>query len=248
VAVQRGDVDPGRIRDRVHAGSGATLGLIAVGLAFLAIFGWFEFRSAAPLVNMHTFMRRPVLTTNISTLLIGSAIISTFVLVPMLAQLPESSGVDFGLSATQSVLLLVPGGLLSLALAPVVGRVGEQMGSKLPFFVGCVVTAGALTGMAFAHGSVGLVILWACFVSAGVGAVFAAVPNLVVNAVDAHETGEATGVNTIMRNIGSAIGSQLAATMLAGHLVASGLPGDLGFELAFIVGAGGAFVAACACC
>ena len=46
-------------------------------------------RTPQPLVNMQTFARRPVLTTNISTLLIGSAMIGTFVLVPQLAQLPD---------------------------------------------------------------------------------------------------------------------------------------------------------------
>jgi predicted MFS family arabinose efflux permease len=90
---------------------------------------------------------------------------------------------------------------------------------------------------------VGLVIFWACLVSAGVGAVFAAIPNLVVSAVEPHETGEATGVNTIMRNVGAAIGSQLAGTVIATHMLASGLPENRGFELAFLIGAVGAVVA-----
>ena len=37
----------------------------------LVLFGLFEYRTTEPLVNMRTFTRRPVLTTNISTLLIG---------------------------------------------------------------------------------------------------------------------------------------------------------------------------------
>ncbi|WP_053227725.1 MFS transporter [Solirubrobacter soli] len=225
-------------------GSAQTLGLIAGGVIVLILFGLFERRQTAPLVNMQTFVRRPVLTTNISTLLIGSAMISTFVLVPQLAQLPEGGEIGFGLTATQAGLLLVPGGIVSLLLAPVVGRVGERIGSKPPFFAGCVVTAVALFGMALAHDTVPLVIFWACLVSAGVGAVFAAIPNLVVSSVDPHETGEATGVNTIMRNVGAAIGSQLAGTMIAAHVLASGLPQDLGFQLAFLIGAAGAVVAA----
>jgi MFS family permease len=193
---------------------------------------------------MTTFVRRPVLTTNIATLLIGSAMISTFVLVPQLAQLPEGGEIGFGLSATQAGLLLVPGSVLSLLLAPFIGRIGERYGSKPPFLAGCAVVAIALLGMALAHGSVLLVILWACLVSAGVGAVFAAIPTLIVNAVEARETGEATGVNTIMRNVGSAVGAQLAGTMIATHVLAGGLPANSGFVLAFLIGAIGAFVAA----
>jgi MFS family permease len=62
--------------------SDRTLALLVVGLLVLVGFVFFERRTPAPLINMQTLARRPVLTTNISTLLIGSAMISTFVLVP----------------------------------------------------------------------------------------------------------------------------------------------------------------------
>ena len=225
-------------------GAAPTLGLILGGLALLVVFGLFERRTAQPLVNIKTFTRRPVLTTNISTMLIGSAMISTFVLVPQLAQLPEGGGVGFGLSATEAGLLLVPGSILSLLFAPLVGKAGERFGSKPPFFVGVVVVAIALTGMTFAHGSVALLVLWSCIMFAGVGAAFACIPSLIIAAVNPTETGEATGVNTIMRNIGSAVGAQVAGTMVATHVLASGLPADQGFTIAFAIGAIGAVVAA----
>ena len=221
--------------------SAPTLGLIAVGLVVLVLFGLFEHRTPQPLVNMRTFVRRPVLTTNVSTVLIGSAMISTFMLVPLLAQAGGETG--FGLSATEAGLLLAPGGLLSLLIAPIVGRIGERSGSKTPFFAGCLVTATALLGMAIAHDSVGLVILWSCITSAGVGAAFAAIPNLIVGAVDEHQTGEATGVNTVMRNIGSAVGAQVAGTIIATHVLASGLTANTGFTIAFLVSAIGAVIA-----
>jgi EmrB/QacA subfamily drug resistance transporter len=224
--------------------SAATLGLIAAGLAILVVFGAFERRTREPLINMRTFARRPVLTTNISTVLIGSAMISTFVLVPQLAQLPAGGEVGFGLSATEAGLLLAPGSLVSLLIAPLVGRVGERVGSKPPFLAGCLVTAVALLGLAVAHDSVGMVIIWCSVMSAGVGAAFASIPNLIVVAVDAHETGEATGTNTVMRNVGSAVGAQIAGSLIATHVLATGLPDNAGFEIAFLVGAIGAAVAA----
>jgi MFS family permease len=225
-------------------GSAQTLGLIAAGLLVLVLFGAFERRTPQPLINLKTFARRPVLTTNVSTVLIGSAMISTFVLVPQLAQLPAVGGAGFGLSATEAGLLLAPGGLLSLLIAPVVGRVGERRGSKSPFFVGCLLTAGALLGMALAHDSVGLVILWSAITSAGVGIAFAAIPNLIVVAVDERETGEATGVNTVMRNIGSSLGAQVAGTIIATHVLGNGLPDNAGFKIAFLISAAGAVIAA----
>jgi EmrB/QacA subfamily drug resistance transporter len=225
-------------------GSFDTIGLIVAGLAVLGLFGWFEKRSSAPLINMTTFVRKPVLTTNVATLLIGVGMISTFVLVPQLAQLPKGGDVGFGLSATEAGLLLVPGGLLSMLIAPAVGRAGTRYGSKPPFLVGCLIAAAALLGMGVAHGSVALVVIWACIVSGGIGIVFASVPNLVVSVVSASETGEATGVNTIMRNVGAAIGAQAAGTVIASHVLGNGLPANSGFTLAFLIGAGGALVAA----
>ncbi len=224
--------------------SSKTAALMLVGFNGLALFGFLQRRKREPLVNMTTFVRRPVLTTNIATLLIGSAMISTFVLVPQLGELPKGGEIGFGLSAAGAGLLLAPGGLASLLVAPLVGRIGERSGSKAPLFAGCLVVAGALLGLALAHDSVGLVILWSCLVSVGSGSAFAAIPNLIVTAVSDRETGEATGVNTIMRNIGSAVGAQVGGSLIAAHVLASGLPENAGFEIAFLISAGGAIVAA----
>ena len=126
----------------------------------------------------------------------------------------------------------------------IVGRIGERSGSKTPFLAGCLLAAGALLGMALAHDSVALVILWSAVTSVGVGAAFAAIPNLIVGAVDAHQTGEATGANTVVRNIGSAVGAQVAGTIIATHVLATGLPANAGFTIAFLVSAIGAVIAA----
>jgi EmrB/QacA subfamily drug resistance transporter len=227
-------------------GSAETIGLIGGGLVILWIFGRFESRIAQPLMNIGTFVRRPVLTTNISTVLVGSGMVSTFVLIPQLAQLPAGDDGGLGLTTTEAGLLLLPGSLLSLLIAPIVGRVGERYGSKPACVAGCLVAAAALFGLTLAHHSVAVIVLWACVMSAGLGCAFASFPNLIIGAVDEHETGEATGANTVMRNIGLAIGAQLAGTILASHVLVGGLPADEGFTLAFLIGAIGAVAAAVA--
>jgi MFS family permease len=98
--------------------------------------------------------------------------------------------------------------------------------------------------MTLAHDSVALVILWSSVMFAGVGAAFASIPNLIVAAVGAHETGEATGTNAVVRNIGSAVGAQIAGTVIAGHVLANGLPTNEGFTIAFLIGTAGAVIAA----
>jgi MFS family permease len=223
--------------------SDRTLGLIAAGLAVLAGFVAFERRHPAPLINMRTLSRPPVLITNLSTVLVGFGLFGTFILIPQIAELPKGGDVGLGLNATQAGLLMAPGGLMMLVAAPLVGRVGERFGSKLPLAVGAVIAAAGLAGMGAWHDSAGLIVLWGAVMNTGVGCAFAALPNLVISAVDAHETGEATGVNTIARNVGASLGGQVAASIVASHVLAGGAPANLGFETAFLVSAGVALLA-----
>jgi hypothetical protein len=49
----------------------------------------------------------------------------------------------------------------------------------------------------------------------------------------------ATGMNTIMRTIGGALGSQIIASILTANVIAgSGLPAERAFTIAFWMGAG----------
>src|SRR3954454_22244939 len=218
--------------------SDRTIGLIAAGLAVLAGFVAFERRHPAPLINVRTLSRPPVLITILATVLVGLGLFGTFILIPQIAELPTGGDVGLGLDATQAGLLMAPGGLMMLVAAPLVGRISERVGSKLPLAVGAVIAAAGLAGMGAWHDSAGLIVLWGAVMNTGVGCAFAALPNLVISAVEAHETGEATGVNTIARNVGASLGGQVAASIVAGHVGAGGVLANEGFELAFLMSAG----------
>jgi 4-hydroxybenzoate polyprenyltransferase len=106
------------------------------------------------------------------------------------------------------------------------------------------VSAGLL-GLGIDHGSQFGVIAWSFVMSTGVGLAFAAMANLIVEAVPPAQTGEATGINTLTRSVGASIGSQVSAAILAGSaLGASPLPTDDGFTAGFLVSAGVAALAA----
>jgi sugar phosphate permease len=81
--------------------------------------------------------------------------------------------------------------------------------------------------------------------STGIGLSFAAMANLIVEAVPPAQTGEATGFNALTRSVGASVGSQVTAAILAGSAVAgSPLASDSGFTAAFLVCAAGSAVAA----
>jgi MFS family permease len=66
---------------------------------------------------------------------------------------------------------------------------------------------------------------------------------LIVDAVPQSQTGVASGMNTIMRSIGGALGAQVAASIVGAHVGAAGFPTEGGFVAAFIVSAGALLLA-----
>jgi hypothetical protein len=75
----------------------------------------------------------------------------------------------------------------------------------------------------------------------------AAMPNIIVGSVPPEMTGQSTGVNALIRSVGSSLGSQIVATLLAASATnALPIPTDSAFTQAFWLGAGAALVAAIA--
>jgi MFS family permease len=88
-------------------------------------------------------------------------------------------------------------------------------------------------------------IAWNIVLSIGIGLAFAAMPNLIFDAVPMSETGEATGFNTLVRSVGASLGSQISAAILTASVVAgTALPSDDAYTIAFLVSAGIATAAA----
>jgi MFS family permease len=169
----------------------------------------------------------------------------SFVLIPQIAQVPSSTGFGLGVSATVAGLLLLPSTVVMLIVAPLSGRIGGRRGSKGPLVVGALITGAALALLALAHTTELELMAGAALMGTGVGFAFAAMPNLIIEAVRQEQTGEATAVNALVRNVGAAVGAQVSGAILAGSVVAGvPTPGESGFTTAFAVAAGVAVLAA----
>jgi EmrB/QacA subfamily drug resistance transporter len=219
-------------------GSPKTLGLLAVGLLVLVAWVAAELRASDPLVDMRVMRRRGVWATNLVAILLGFGMFGSFILIPQLAELPTSTGFGFGEDVTGAGLLLLPSTIMMLLVGPFAGRLERRFGSKPPLIAGCVAAAAAFAVFALAHAHRWELAVGSALLGIGIGLAFAAMANLIVQAVPPDQTGVATGMNTIMRSIGGALGAQIAATILAGNLAAaSGLPTEHAFTLAFGVSA-----------
>jgi MFS family permease len=202
-------------------------------------------RTEQPLADVELLARPPVLMTNIATLLVGFGMFGSFILIPQLAESPTSTGYGFGLDATGAGLLMLPGALVMLVAGPFSGVLVRRFGGKMPLATGAFISAFALAAMGFDHGTQGAMIAWNIVLSVGIGLAFAAMPNLIFDAVPQSETGEATGFNTLVRSVGASLGSQISAAILTGSVIAgTALPSDGGYTTAFLVSAAIATVAA----
>jgi EmrB/QacA subfamily drug resistance transporter len=215
------------------------LGLFVIAVVALAIWVVFEQRVSQPLVDMNMMRARPVFTTNLTALLVGFGMFGSFILIPQLVQLPPEAGFGFGATVTQAGLFLLPSTIVMLVAGPFAGWLGERLGSKIPLVAGTLVGAVSFAWLAVAHDERWQIYVGVALLGLGIGFAFAAMANLIVEAVDQSQTGVATGMNTIMRTIGGALGGQISASIVAGHIAASGLPEEAGFTAAFVMSAAG---------
>jgi EmrB/QacA subfamily drug resistance transporter len=219
-------------------GSVPILGLFAAAAVLLVVFAIVERRLPHPLIDIALLRRPAVLTSNVTALIIGFGMYGAFTLVPQLVRTPPDAGYGFGASVTEAGLFIIPMAVTMLFASPLAGRLGKAVGYKLPLVLACVVGAAGFLLLATAHDTRWPVYLANGILGIGVGFAFASLANLVVNAVDPRQTGEATGINTIMRTIGGTFGAQLAATIVTSS------PGEAGYTTAFTLSAVAMVVAA----
>jgi EmrB/QacA subfamily drug resistance transporter len=218
--------------------SGRIIGLFAIGAVLLAIWVAYESRHPVPLVDMGMMRERPVLTTNITAMLVGFGMFGSFILIPQFVQMPAEAGYGFGASVTAAGLFLLPSTTVMLVAGPLSGWLGGRFGSKLPLLIGTALSTTSYIFLAVEHDTRLSIYVGSALLGLGIGFSFAAMANLIVEAVDQRQTGVATGMNTIMRTIGGSLGGQVAASVVAGHIVAAtGLPSESGFTTAFTMSA-----------
>jgi len=214
-----------------------TIGLFALAAVLIPVWVWSESRSRAPLVDMQMMRLRPVWTTNLAALVLGFGMFASFVLVPEFVELPARDGFGFGASVTQAGLFMLPATIGMLIGGPISGRLSSTVGSRVPLMLGALLSCIAFVLLTVAHDQRWEIYFALLVMGIGIGFAFASMANLIVESVPAQQTGVATGMNTIIRSTGGAIGSQVSAAIVTATLVA-GRPTDRGFTLAFAAAAG----------
>jgi MFS family permease len=214
-------------------GSPANVGLLLGGAALLVVWVTVEKRVVQPLIDLAVLRQRAVFATNVTALLTGLAMFSGFLLIPQIAQAPESTDYGLGASVTVAGLLLAPSAVGQLLAGPLAGRLGVRIGFRTTLVMGSLMSSSAFLLLAVLHDRWWHLALGGLLLGSGIAFAFASMANLIVAAVEQSEVGIATGINTVARTVGGAFGAAVSTAVLASTIGASGLPSGDGYRLAF---------------
>ena len=211
------------------------LGLFAVTVVLTLLWVWSETRSDSPVVDMKMMRIPAVWSTNLAALLFGFGMFAMFITVPQFVQTPVAQGYGFGASITQSGLFLLPFAIAMLLVAPLTGRIAIAFGSQPILVAGSVFAASSYGLLALAHSQPWNIYVASGLLGIGIALGYASMSNLIIEAVPPSQTGVATGMNTNIRNIGAALGSGIATSIIVSSLLRSGFPKEHGYTVSFAV-------------
>ncbi|MBF6604842.1 MAG: MFS transporter [Chloroflexi bacterium] len=219
-------------------------GLMAVGLAFGALFVFIESRVPEPIVPLDLFRIRAFTISVIAMFLAAFGFFTAVIFLPRWFQTVA------GASATESGYNLLPllAGLIVSAIASgqIVARTGRykvlMFGSLLLLSLGLWL----LTGLR-SETDRPILWLWMVLAGIGIGPSFAVFTLIVQNTVSPDRIGVATSSLTFFQQIGGTVGLTVAGTIFAGRLtteipaqlIAAGVPQPLVAQFAAGGGGGG---------
>ncbi|MFD5060341.1 MULTISPECIES: MFS transporter [unclassified Streptomyces] len=228
-------------------GSATTLGLFAAAVAILVGWGLWELRTRDPLVDLRTTARPRVLLTNLASIFVGTAMYASMLVVPQLLQFPEATGYGLGQSMLAAGLWMAPGGLMMMIVSPLGGKLTDARGPKFTLISGVlVIAAGYGLSLALMGSAWGLMLV-TIVTSSGVGLAYGAMPALIMGSVPLSETAAANGFNTLMRSLGTSVGSAVIGVVLAQMTTTTGgytFASEDGFRTALMIGGGVALLGA----
>ncbi|MEU3419163.1 MFS transporter [Streptomyces murinus] len=227
--------------------SGTTLALFAVAVLALPAWGRWELRTRDPLIDLRTTARPRVLITNAASVLIGVGMYSFMLIAPQLLQFPKATGFGLGQSMLAAGLWIAPGGIMMMVISPLGGKLINARGPKVALTCGAVVMAAGYALALPLMGTAWGIMLSGIVINSGVALAYGSMPALIMSSVPLSETAAANGFNTLMRSLGTTIGSAVIGVVLAHMTITLGgytLASENGFRTGLLTGCGVALVSA----
>ncbi|MBO2462359.1 MFS transporter [Actinomadura violacea] len=199
--------------------AGGTLGSFAAAGVMFAAFTWRERRTASPAVDL-SLLASPALRATLLCSACGMAVLGAIgYLVPQMLQTPHGAATAYGqgLTALAAAGWVFPQGLAAMVFGPVGGLLARRHGPRLVLIPGLAAYGLAATALSALPGHRWQFLLVAACVGIGQGLYFAAVSNLVLDAVPAAHSGTGTGLLAVCGQLGAALSVTVLGAVLAAH-------------------------------
>ena len=179
-------------------------------LAFVLMVPW-ELSRRNPAIDLRMVATRQFGACFVVMLATGAILLSTTQFLPQLVQQ------DFGYTATWAGLMMSPGGLVSMAMFVVVGRVSGKVQPKYLIIAGALVVAFSMYDLTNVYADVGFWFLARSrmLLSVGLPLIFVPILTASVDGIPPERTNQASALINAARNTGGSMGISLANNVLA---------------------------------
>lgn len=214
-------------------GSNMILGFaLLAGVCLLAMIPW-ELSREDPIVDISLLGRRQFGACFTVMLATGAVLIATTQMLPQLLQ------AELNYTAYLAGLVLSPGGIVTMMMMPIVGRLVSVVQPKYLLVFGAAVVAFAMWYLTGLNGDItyGYAAMSRIMLGVGLPFLFLPVTTASYDGVPANKTNQASALINVARNIGGSMGVALSQTMLAqrqqfhqSRLIEHAAPSDIGYQ------------------
>lgn len=187
------------------------------GLILTVYFFVFENKRTNPLIQLSLLKIRNVLVANLVGIISGLAMFLLFFGVIYYARQPPPYGM--GLDTISTGLTLAPATLIMLVVGPVMGRLVTKIGPKPILIIGSSISIIGLLLFIFNRATTTQLTLDIAVSLVGVVSMIIPIVNMIAMSLPKENIAVGLGMNTMLRNLGGAIGPVLAATIMSTYTV-----------------------------
>jgi MFS family permease len=222
--------------------------IIIISFALLGVSSFIGFimierRAASPLIDLKLMTNKTILLGNMIMLITGMTMFLVMQTIPVLARSPHPVG--FGDSVIEATKIQIPFSIVLLIFGPTSGFIISKMGSKTPMIVGTIITTIGFFAIYALHSTQLLVSMDLAIVSIGLSFAAVGVMNIIILASPPQSMGISTGMTSLIRIIGSAVGPAIAGMFMQSQqqilkisgsatAAASAFPSPIAYNLIFL--------------
>ena len=168
-------------------------------------------RKHRPILDLTLFRNRNFAVAFVLMFVLGFVLFGTTVMIPQFVQ------TLLGYTAEQAGLVISPGGLMVMAMMPIVGFLVSRVDPRWMIVFGFSISAAALFTMLNLNLGVsyGYVAMLRVFQAAGLAFLFIPINTLSYNGIPMNKNNDVSGLTNLARNIGGSAGTAFLVTMLA---------------------------------